>query len=85
MICVDLKMVNFLLGHQSGYAKYPCFLCLWDSRDKTHLWVRKDWLQRENMDVGEKNVINDALVERENHTSSVTYKVGPNEAICKGS
>ena len=27
-ICVDLKMVNFLLGQQGGYTKYPCFLCL---------------------------------------------------------
>ena len=33
-ICVDFKMVNFLLGQQSGYTKYPCFICLWDSRDK---------------------------------------------------
>nr|CAI5820804.1 unnamed protein product [Callosobruchus analis] len=65
LICVDLKMVNFLLGQQSGYTKYPCFLCLWDSRDKTHHWLRKDWPLRENMDVGEKNVIKDALVERE--------------------
>lgn len=24
-IYVDLKMVNFLLGHQSGYSEYPCF------------------------------------------------------------
>ena len=27
VICVDLKMVNFLLGQQSGYTKFPCFLC----------------------------------------------------------
>ena len=27
-ICVDLKMVNILLGQQAGYVKYPCFLCL---------------------------------------------------------
>ena len=26
IICVDLKMVNFLLGQQGGYTKYPCFL-----------------------------------------------------------
>jgi hypothetical protein len=32
VICVDLKMVNFLLGQQSGYTKYLCFYCLWDSR-----------------------------------------------------
>ncbi|KAI6648298.1 hypothetical protein LOD99_12107 [Oopsacas minuta] len=28
VICVDLKMVNFLLGQQSGFTKYLCFLCL---------------------------------------------------------
>ena len=27
-ICVDLKMMNFLLGQQSGFIKYPCFLCM---------------------------------------------------------
>ena len=27
VICVDLKMVNFLLGQQGGYTKYLCFLC----------------------------------------------------------
>ena len=32
LICVALKMVNLLLGQQGGYVKYPCFLCLWDSR-----------------------------------------------------
>ena len=28
LICVDLKMVNFFLGQQSDYKKYPCFICL---------------------------------------------------------
>ena len=27
IICVDLKMINFLLGEQSGYTMFPCFLC----------------------------------------------------------
>ena len=26
VICVDLKMVNFLVGQQGGYTKYPCFM-----------------------------------------------------------
>ena len=39
-ICVDLTMVNFLLGHQSGYTKHLCFLCMWDSHDKANHW---DW------------------------------------------
>jgi len=37
-ICVDLKMVNFLVGQQSGYTKYPCFICFWDSRAKQDHW-----------------------------------------------
>ena len=39
VICVDLKMVCFLLGQQRGYTKYPCFLCMWDSRAREKLWV----------------------------------------------
>ena len=31
-ICVDLKMVNFLLGQQSGYTKHLCFLCVGKSQ-----------------------------------------------------
>lgn len=65
VICVDLKMVNFLLGQQSGYTKYPCFLCLWDSRDKQNHWVKKEKPKRENMVVGEKNIIHAPLVGRE--------------------
>lgn len=25
VICIDLKMINFLLGQQNGNIKYPCF------------------------------------------------------------
>ena len=35
IICVDLKMVGFLLRLQVGYTKFPCFLCLKDSRART--------------------------------------------------
>ncbi|GBN48915.1 hypothetical protein AVEN_150706-1 [Araneus ventricosus] len=34
MICGDFKMLTMLLGQQAGCTKYPCFLCLWDSRAK---------------------------------------------------
>jgi hypothetical protein len=43
LVCVDLKMVNFLLGQQSGFTKYPCFIRLWDSPDKNHNWSQKIW------------------------------------------
>ncbi|GFV38088.1 uncharacterized protein TNCV_4203981 [Trichonephila clavipes] len=55
-------MVNFLLGQQGGYTKFPCFMCLWDSRDKQHHWSQKVWLVREKLKVGDKNVINTPLV-----------------------
>jgi len=35
-ICADLKVIALLHGLQLGYTKFPCFLCEWDSRDKTH-------------------------------------------------
>ena len=61
MICVDLKMINFLLGQQSGYTKYPCFLCYWDSKDKTNHWTKKDWPVRDRLNFGEKNIIAEQL------------------------
>lgn len=32
-ICGDLKVIGLLMGLQSGFTKFPCFLCLWDGRD----------------------------------------------------
>ena len=61
-ICIDLKMVNFLLGQQSVYTKHSCFLCMWDSRDKANHWVKKDWEPRITLRVGDKNIINEPLV-----------------------
>ena len=31
MVGSDLKVVSLILGIQSGYTKFPYFLCLWDS------------------------------------------------------
>jgi len=28
LVCEDLKILTIILGQQSGYTKYPCFLCL---------------------------------------------------------
>ncbi|KAL4703622.1 hypothetical protein ACJJTC_007649 [Scirpophaga incertulas] len=65
LICVDLKMVNFLLGQQGDYTKYSCFICLWDSRAKSEHWVRSDWPSRQAMLPGQLNVINEPLVPRD--------------------
>src|SRR6185436_10416008 len=64
VICVDLKMVNFLLGQQGGFTKYPCFLCYWDSRATSEHWVKKSWPPRNSLTPGDKNIINDPLVDR---------------------
>ena len=58
-------MVNFLMQQQGGYTKYPCFICYWDSRASTQHWVRKDWPPREDLAVGDKNIINETLVSRD--------------------
>jgi len=65
LICVDLKMVNLLLGQQGGYVKCPCFLCLWDSRADDQHWQRKDCPVREELVVWENNLINEPLVDRD--------------------
>lgn len=49
VICVDLKMVNFLMGQQYGYTKYPYVLCMWNSRDRANHYAKIDWPPRTNM------------------------------------
>uniref|UniRef100_UPI00358FBB52 uncharacterized protein n=1 Tax=Myxine glutinosa TaxID=7769 RepID=UPI00358FBB52 len=62
MICGDLKVVSMVLGLQGGYTKYPCFLCLWDSRaDKQH-YVQRNWPERSGLEPGSHNVVSHALV-----------------------
>lgn len=62
-ICGDLKIISMILGQQSGYTKYPCFLCEWDSRAKNEHWTKKQWLPRKNLTPGSMNVVKRALVE----------------------
>ena len=64
-ICVDIKIINFLLGQQGGYTKNSCFFSYWDSRATSQHWVKKDWPARENLKVGDKNVINEPIVNRD--------------------
>ena len=63
-ICVDFKMVNFLLGQQGEYTKHPGFLYYWDSRATDQHWVKKNWPAQEDLAVGDKNtgIINEPLV-----------------------
>ena len=58
-------MLSMLLGQQSGFTKYPRFLCLWDSRAKQDHWIKEDWPSREVFVTGERNIVNVPLVNRE--------------------
>ena len=62
-ICGDLKIISMLLGQQSGYTKFPCFLCEWDSRDRKQHYIKKDWPKRKSLQVGVKNVERESLVD----------------------
>ena len=42
-ICINFKMVNFLLGQQGGYTKHPYFLRYWDSCTIDQHWVKQEW------------------------------------------
>ncbi|KAL7880613.1 hypothetical protein SRHO_G00028670 [Serrasalmus rhombeus] len=59
----DFKMVSFLMGLQGGFTKYPCFICLWDSRDTKAHYHRRDWPQRTEFTVGKNNVKWEPLVD----------------------
>ena len=63
LICVDLKMVNFLL-RQEGTQNSPVFFCYWDSTATADHWVKKKWPPRHSLTPGDMNIINDTLVDR---------------------
>ncbi len=52
-----------LLGQQSGYAKFPCFLCECDSRARSQHWIQRDWPARHNLTPGSKNILHEELIE----------------------
>src|SRR5271163_2951357 len=59
----DFKMVSFLMGLQGGFTKFPCFLCLWDSRGTEAHYRRRDWPQRTEFSVGMNNVKWEPLID----------------------
>lgn len=66
LICGDLKILTMILGQQSGFVKYPCFLCLWDSRDRENHYVKANWPPRDVLEKGRNNIIKESLVEPSN-------------------
>jgi hypothetical protein len=62
----DFKVIRILLGLQSGYTKYCCFLCEWDSRARTIHYETKIWPPRVNTVPGNKYVIYKPLLDGRN-------------------
>lgn len=62
----DFKMVGFLMGLQGGYTKYPCYLCLWDSRADAKHYVQRSWPERTEFCVGQSNVKYEPIAVPEN-------------------
>ena len=63
LICGDLKILSMILGQQSGFTKYPCYLCMFDSRDRAKHYNTKVWPARPSLTPGSSNVINRPLVD----------------------
>ena len=59
----DFKMVAFLMGPQGGFTKFPCYLCLWESRNTALHYEKRNWPLRTGCEVGAHNVKQELLVE----------------------
>lgn len=65
-IVADLKVIAILMGLQSGYTKYPCFLCLWDSRAYAEHYTTNSWPERNEYTPTLYNVKYEPLVDENN-------------------
>lgn len=61
-VIADFKVVGILMGLQGGNVKFPCFLCLWDSRAHTEHFKRSVWPKRTDETSHEYNRITDPLI-----------------------
>ena len=80
IIFVDHKQVNFFLGQQRGFIKYPCFICRRDSRARDKHWNQKEWSLCETLEVGMPNIVNDPIISQEKiiNLFSVFHDLGCN-------
>ncbi|KAK9737287.1 hypothetical protein QE152_g10837 [Popillia japonica] len=56
-------MVAFLMSLRGGFTTFPCYPCLWDSRNTATHYQKRDWLHRTEFTVGMNNVKWKALVD----------------------
>jgi len=63
LVCGDLKILSMILGQQSGFTKFPCYLCMFDSRDRANHYTVKVWPPRTSLTPGSNNVVKRPLVD----------------------
>ena len=49
---------------QECFTKYPCLLCLWDSRADDNHYMQNQWPSREILQADSHNIVADSLVKR---------------------
>ena len=59
----DFKMVAFLVGLQSDFTKFQCYLCLWDTRNTALHYKKRNWPLRSSYEIGTYNVKQQPLVD----------------------
>lgn len=64
-IVADFKVVAVLMGLQSGYTKFSCHLCLWNSRSDNEHYTRVNWPPRTEFITGSYNVKKRPLVSQD--------------------
>ena len=58
-----LRVIRMLMGRQSGFTKYYCFVCLWDSWTTNKHYVESNWPPRPSSQPALCNVKNIPLVD----------------------
>ncbi|XP_061431765.1 uncharacterized protein LOC133357688 [Lethenteron reissneri] len=80
----DFKIVSFLMGFQGGFTKFPCYLCLWDSRDTKAHYHSCDWPKRTEFLFGEEQLQVGATGGPPESADVITaHQIGPHETICQ--
>jgi hypothetical protein len=69
---------------QLGYTKFCCFLCDWDSRDKKHHYIHKQWTNQESLIPGQKSAVNIPFINHEKvYLPPVYIKLGLKKEFVK--
>ena len=80
----DFKMVAFLMGLQGGFTKFPCYLCLWDSRNTALHYHQRSWPLRSSYDIGAHNVKQTPLVDPKKSADATSpHQTGPDQTVCE--